>query len=102
MSLVLPVSIRAGLFQIIDEPVPHVVQIQRHWDRTEAADCRLYVELPPNHAVCLKRPNIIAASAWCAASGHQFSMWLMVSAFPPQSRHCGHGDAGLPHLCSKA
>ena len=55
MFLLRPSSDRIGLFQVVDQPVSHVVQIQWHWDRPEAADCHLYVELPPALAVSLER-----------------------------------------------
>ena len=56
-SLLQPVSIRVGLFQIVDQPVQHVGQIYGDRDRAEAVDCRLYVELPFAHALCLECPG---------------------------------------------
>ena len=110
MCLLRPSSDRIGLFQAVDQPVPHVVQIQWHWDRPEAADWHLYVELPPVLDVSLERAEynccerVVCRYARLlqrrASTLYITYSFRLPSGGPPQSRHCC--DADLPHLCSKA
>ena len=100
------ISIRIGPFQVVDQPVPHVVQIQWHWDCPEAADCHLYVELPPALAVSLERAHARGVPL-CAPPSAQGTNIVYDLQFPPPlrkagttvTRICGHH---LPHFCSKA